>query len=245
MTSDSSIELVLVDFDDTLVNTGPRFQNARRSLIALMQEAGFDEELARRTLFDEVDPGMRARFGLGPKRMEPAFIETYRHLCELHGQRPDEDLLRRAGELGRSCYGPPPAFEGALDALRRLSMVHPTVVYTQSGDLEYQLSCVRGSGIIDIINESRVHICERKDADTFRRTVASYGVIDVAAAWMVGNSMRSDINPALEAGANAILVETHDPWEYDMVEPVSDTFHRVSSFPVAVELLITKPGTGS
>jgi putative hydrolase of the HAD superfamily len=240
-----NVELVLVDFDDTLVNTGPRFQSARRSLIALMQDAGFDAELARRTLFDEVDPGMRVKFGLGPKRMEPAFVETYRRLCELHGYNVDDDMAGRAGELGRACFGPPPAFEGALDALRRLSMVHPTVVYTQSGDIEYQLSCVRGSGIIEIINESRVHVCERKDADTFRRTVESYGVAEITAAWMVGNSMRSDINPALEAGANAILVETHDPWEYDMVDPVADTFHRVASFPVAVELLVTNTGTGT
>jgi FMN phosphatase YigB (HAD superfamily) len=56
---------------------------------------------------------------------------------------------------------------------------------------------------------------------------------------MVGNSIRSDINPALEAGANAILVETADPWEYDLVDPHSDLFHRVATFPQAVDLLLT------
>lgn len=233
------VDLVLVDFDDTLVDTGPRFQNARRALVALLVESGFDEELARDVLYNQVDPGMRVKYGLGPRRMEPAFVETYRRMCELAGATFQPDTEQRAAELGRACYGTPPLFEGAIDALRRLADVHPTVIYTQSGDLEYQLSCVRGAGIVDVIREDRVHVCAHKDAETFVRTVRSYGITDVTGAWMVGNSMRSDVNPALEAGANAILVETADPWEYDLVDPRSDAFHRVPTFTHAVELLIS------
>ena len=232
-------DLVLVDFDDTLVDTGPRFQNARRSLLALMRDAGFPEDAAYDMLYNQVDPGMRAKYGLGPRRMEPSFVTTYERLCELHGIAHDAAIAARCAELGRGVYGPPPAFEGALDALRRLSEHLPTVVYTQSGDMQYQLECVRGAGIIDIIREDRVRVCERKDAEMFLHTLSSYGVDDPARAWMVGNSMRSDINPALEAGANAILVETPDPWEYDLVDPFSDHFHRVPTFPHAVDLLLS------
>jgi putative hydrolase of the HAD superfamily len=232
-------DLVLVDFDDTLVDTGPRFQNARRSFLALMRDAGFAEDVAYDMLYNRVDPGMRAKYGLGPRRMEPAFLETYRRLCDLHGVAPDDDIAAHAAALGRSCYGPPPAFEGALDALRRLSSELPTVVYTQSGDLEYQLECVRGAGVIEIVTEQRIRVCAHKDADMFIRTLESYGVKDPAHAWMVGNSIRSDINPALEAGANAILVETSDPWEYDLVDPHSPHFHRVPTFPHAVDFLLT------
>jgi putative hydrolase of the HAD superfamily len=232
-------ELVLVDFDDTLVDTGPRFQNARRSLLALMKDAGFTEDAAYDMLYNQVDPGMRARYGLGPRRMEPSFVETYARLCEAHGIAPDDELAERCGALGRSVYGSPPAFEGALDALRRLTQHLPTVVYTQSGDMEYQLECVRGAGIIDIVREDRVRVCSRKDAGMFLHTLELYGVNDPSGAWMVGNSMRSDINPALEAGANAILVETPDPWEYDLVDPVADHFHRVPTFPHAVDLLLS------
>lgn len=232
-------DLVLVDFDDTLVDTGPRFQNARRALLLLMQEAGFTEEIAYDVLYNHVDPGMRAKYGLGPKRMEPAFIATYERLCEIHGVSADADIVRRSGELGRGVYGPPPAFEGALDALRRLSLHLPTIVYTQSGDAQYQLECVRGAGIIEVVTEDRVRVCDRKDAAMFMRTLGEYGVKDPSRAWMVGNSMRSDINPALEAGANAILVETPDPWEYDIVDPHSEHFHRVPTFPHAVDLLLS------
>jgi putative hydrolase of the HAD superfamily len=232
------IELVLVDFDDTIVDTGPRFQNARRSLLTLMQHAGFSEAVTYDMLYNQVDPGMRQQYGLGPRRMEPAFVATYERLCDLHGVAANADVRAQAAALGRSCYGAAPAFDGALAALKRLADAHPTLIYTQSGDMEYQLSCVRSSGIIDIINEERVHICGHKDAMEFQRTIQRFGVTNPEHAWMVGNSIRSDINPALEAGANAILVETTDPWEYDLVDPHSPHFHRVSSFPAAVELLL-------
>jgi putative hydrolase of the HAD superfamily len=237
---DGAVALVLVDFDDTLVDTAPRFQHARRSLLALLQESGFDAEAAHTMLYHEVDPAMREQYGLGPRRMEPAFVETYRRLCATHGTPEVAAVAARAAALGRGCYGPPPAFEGALDALRRLAAAHRTVVYTQSGDMEYQLENVRGTGIIDIVAEDDVRVCDRKDAAMFVETLASYGVDDPAAAWMIGNSIRSDINPALQAGANAILVETADPWEYDLVEPLSSRFHRVVSFPDAVDLLVPR-----
>jgi putative hydrolase of the HAD superfamily len=232
-------DLILVDFDDTLVDTGPRFQNARRALLALMREAGFADDVAYDVLYNQVDPVMRIRYGLGPRRMEPLFVATYERLCEVYGIAMDADFAERSAELGRGVYGPPPAFEGALAALRRLAAQLPTVVYTQSGDMQYQLGCIRGAGIIDIVREDRVRVCDRKEAETFLHTLTLYGVTDPARAWMVGNSMRSDINPALESGANAILVETPDPWEYDLVDPVSDLFHRVPTFPHAVDLLLS------
>jgi putative hydrolase of the HAD superfamily len=232
------IELVLVDFDDTLVDTGPRFQGARRALLSLLHKSGFDDDAANDMLFNQVDPGMRVRYGFGPRRMEPAFVETYRRLCAQGGIEEDPAITEQCAQLGRGCYGAPPAFDGALDALRRLAAAHPTVVYTQSGDMEYQLETVRGAGIIDIVTEDNVRISDRKDAEVFRQILDSYGVSDPEAAWMIGNSMRSDINPALEAGANAILVEANDPWEHDLVEPFSTRFHRVTTFTEAVDLLV-------
>lgn len=238
MKTNGIIDIVLVDFDDTLVDTGPRFQNARRSLITLLRDAGFDEDAARDMLFNRVDPGMREQFGLGPRRMEPAFVATYEKLCATHGRPVDPVVRERCAALGRGCYGAAPAFTGALDALRRLTGRHRTVIYTQSGDLEYQLGCVREAGIAEIVSEAQIHVCTRKDTDAFLTTLRTFGVRDPATAWMVGNSMRSDINPALEAGANAILVETADPWEYDLVTPVSSRFHRVTTFTAAVDLLV-------
>ena len=242
MSSVLSPQLVLVDFDDTLVDTAPRFQNARRELFRLLMEHGFAEPDVHRIHHEEVDPAMRKTYGLGPARMEPAFRATYESLCK-HGNSPvDGDVADRAAAIGRAVAGTPPVFDGALVALTRLAAQLPTVLYTQSGDFDYQLGCVQGSGVLDVLPLEKVRIVERKTTDQFRRTLQEFGIADPQRAWMVGNSMRSDINPALEAGANALYVESADPWEYDLVEPFSERFHTVGSFPEAVDFLLNGRG---
>jgi len=236
-----SVELVLVDFDDTLVDTAPRFQNARRGLFALLKAEGFDEEVVSRLHHEVVDPLMIERHGLGPRRLEHSFRETYVRVCELFGRGPVAEIADRCLELGRSVAGTPPMLDGALDALRRLSATLPTAIYTQAADREYQLACVRESMVVGIIPEERVMIRERKTVAAFRETLAHFGVEEPHTALMIGNSVRSDINPALEAGSRAILIETAEPWHFDVVDPVHDDFVRVPSFVDAVNLLL---GTG-
>ncbi len=235
----AQVELVLVDFDDTLVDTAPRFQTARRELFALLTSLGFDADVVRRTHHDEIDPLMRARFGLGPQRLEHAFRHTYEVLAQSAGMTLDDDLLEHCARLGRKVAGTPPLLNGALDALHRLAHSHPTVVYTQAGDADYQLACIRECGVLDVVRHERVRIAPSKTTEQFRAVLDEFEVHDPARAWMIGNSMRSDINPALENGANAIFVEVDDPWEFDIVDPVRPDFYRVRSFPEAVNLLLS------
>jgi putative hydrolase of the HAD superfamily len=240
-----SVELVLVDFDDTLVDTAPRFQNARRRFYALLAEAGLPVDRALRIHDDDVDPHHVARYGLGPHRMEPAFRETYVRLCDEVGAQLDHSLIDAFVGVARDVAGTPPCIDGAVVALRRLAAAHPTILYTQSGVPDYQLECIRGAGVLEVLAEERIRICERKTVDEFRSVIRAHGVADPARAWMIGNSIRSDINPALEAGANAILVEVDDPWAHDIMDPVSETFHRVRRFPHAVDLLVDGPYRGA
>jgi putative hydrolase of the HAD superfamily len=233
------IELVLVDFDDTLVDTAPRFQNARRAFYRLLADAGLPPETAIRIHDEQVDPRMRLKFGLGPHRIEHAFSETYVALCRELDADLDHALLTEISGIARAVPGTPPCIDGAIIALARLAATHNTVVYTQSGVPEYQLECVRGAGVLEVLPHERIRICAEKNADEFRRVMAEHDVSRPDAAWMIGNSMRADINPALEAGANAILVEVDDPWHHDHAEPLSDRFHRVRRFPQAVGLLET------
>ncbi len=233
------IALVLVDFDDTLVETAPRFLGARRALFARLAELGFSEEGASEVHHERVERDMMRRYGLGPARLEHSFRETYMVLCEEAGSRPDGDVAAALAGLGRTVAGTPPAIDGAIDALRALAAEVPTVLYTQAGDADYQLGCVRETGVLEVLPAEHVRICPRKTAEAFREAVGHYGV-PAEEAWMVGNSIRSDVNPALAAGANAILIELDDPWEFDLVEPLSDGFVRVRSFPEAVRFLLER-----
>ena len=239
----ANIALVLVDFDDTLVDTAPRFLGARRVLFTRLAHLGFDDARARVVHHEQIDPRMMRRYGFGPNRLAHSFRETYRVLCEEQGMAADEIVQAELEAIGQAVAGTPPLLDGALDALAELASRLPTALYTQSGDPEYQLQCVREAGVSEILGAERVRVCERKTADTFREALDHFRIADPALAWMVGNSMRSDVNPALTAGAHAILVDTPESWEFDVVEPVSPDFVHVRSFPDAVRFLLDLVGT--
>ena len=238
MPSNPQPQLVLVDFDDTLVDTAPRFAHARRRLFDLLAAQGFDPAAIDRVHHQDIDPAMRARHGFGPARLGPAFLETYRALCAAGGGTPDTAIEALCLELAASVAGTPPPLDGAIPALRRLAAALRTAIYTQAGDPAYQIGCLREAGALQAVGEARVRVVPVKTAATLRETLDAFDVTDPRAAWMVGNSIRSDINPALELGVNAILVEQADPWHHDVVDPIHHRFPRVPRFADAVEMLM-------
>ena len=231
-------KLVLVDFDDTLVETAPAFHGARGALFRKLGEEGFSEEDIRRVHFDEVDPELLKVHGMGPFRMAPSFRETYLRLCSTLGQPVDPEVADACEEFGRDFLGKPKVMDGSLEALRDLAAVFPTVVFSQAAQEQYQIGRIRDAGVMEILGEDQVRITERKTPKSFQEAVLHFGIQDASTAVMVGNSLRSDINPALSAGSEAILVEPYEMWHYDVVPPVSDDFLRFPTFPEAAAHLL-------
>jgi putative hydrolase of the HAD superfamily len=231
-------ELVLVDFDDTLVETAPAFQEARDALFQRLEEEGFGREDAFRVHHEEVEPELLPKLGMGPFRMEPSFRETYRRICREKGRTPDPAVVDACGRLGRDFMGRPRVMDGSLEALRRLAGRFPTVLYSQAAQPEYQMGRIRDAGVQEVLPEERIRITSLKTTEAFLETLHAFGVRDPAQATMVGNSLRSDINPALTAGAQAILVVPYEMWHYDNVPPVSTDFRRFTTFPEAVDHIL-------
>src|SRR5690625_449847 len=121
-------EIVLVDFDDTLVETAPRFRRAREALFARLGELGFDDATARHVHHHEVDPVVLERYGLGPSRLGPAFRETYLALCARARREPDPVTADALAALADDVAGPPPPLDGAIEALARLAERWPTAL---------------------------------------------------------------------------------------------------------------------
>jgi len=231
-------KLVLVDFDDTLVETAPAFHGARGALFRKLEEEGFSEEDIRRVHFDEVDPELLKKHGMGPFRMAPSFRETYLHLCASFGRTADQAVADSCEAFGRDFLGKPKVMDGSLEALEALASAYPTAVFSQAAQKEYQMGRIRDAGVLKILTEDQVRITELKTPDSFRDVLVSFGIQDPSTAVMIGNSLRSDINPALAAGSEAILVEPYEMWHYDVVPPLSDDFLKFSNFPEAAAHLL-------
>ena len=79
----------------------------------------------------------------------------------------------------------------------------------------FSLVKVQLSGLIDRFDA--VVVAREKDVPAYRELVAGHA-IDRARAWMVGNSPRSDINPALEAGLHAIYIPHPHTWRLERAD---------------------------
>lgn len=232
---------ILVDFDDTLVDTAPRFHVRREKLFRFLAGEGFSRDTSERVHHEVVDQELLALMGFGPFRLGPSFRDTYVRLCLEAEQLPDPEVARAAEALATGIESPPPLLPGALDALRELAAHRSVGIYTQSHFAEYQLGCVEAAGILEVVARSRVRITPEKTPDAFRAALAHFRVGRAEAAWMVGNSIRSDINPALAAGGRATWIDTDLVWHYDRASPIHTDFQRATSFPDAVRQLLEAP----
>src|SRR5687768_12128609 len=95
-------------------------------------------------------------FGFGPQWLEHSFSGIYEALCSAYGHMLDEEIILCACRLGQSVAGAPPFFDGAVSAFERFARALLIVLYTQSGDVDYQMLCVQASGILDVIPVDRV-----------------------------------------------------------------------------------------
>ena len=64
-----------------------------------------------------------------------------------------------------------------------------------------------------------IHVVREKVTAVFQQLIAQYG-LESERTWMVGNSPRSDINPALEAGISAVHIPHSNTWSFEQQEIV-------------------------
>ena len=200
---------LLIDADDTLWENNIYFEQAIHAFITFLDHSRLSREEVRAVL-DEVERLM----GYGSANFTKSLVETYRRLAEKDLQEEDIEQVRRFGEQIHS--QPLQLLEGVPETLEYLSPRHDLVLLTK-GDIEEEKLKVERSGIEAFFRQ--VVIVLEKDIATYRHVISEVGV-DPQQTWMVGNSPRSDINPALAAGLNAVYIPHPHTWhlEHEEVE---------------------------
>jgi putative hydrolase of the HAD superfamily len=103
--------------------------------------------------------------------------------------------------------------DGVREAIAELAASFPLLLITK-GDLLHQETKLAGSGLGH--HFTGIEIVSEKDAGTYRSVMRRYGV-EPRRFVMVGNSLRSDILPALEAGAHAVYIPYEGTWIHEHV----------------------------
>ena len=205
---------VIFDGDDTLWNTEHLYDDARSRARVIVDESGLDgamwEERER-----SIDVENVANFGYSMERFPASCVQAYEDLCRQTAQPPDTKTAERIRQAARSVFEQdPPLVPGAREALTLLRAKGARLALLTKGDRELQSRRIERSGLSGLFDVIR--IVPEKSPAVIRDVVAALGV-DISSAWMVGNSVRSDVIPAMKAGLRAVQIPAH-VWEYERTQ---------------------------
>ncbi|HWX17453.1 MAG TPA: HAD family hydrolase [Chthoniobacterales bacterium] len=202
---------IIFDGDDTLWWSERLYDDARSRARHIVEKSGLDgAEWERRERV--LDVQNVARFWFSLQRFPTSCVEAYGELCKVKGQRIDASVAEQIRNTAESAFtGEARIVAGAKTVLTRLRSRGVRLALLTKGDPELQARRIEQSGLAKFFHVIR--IVPEKSPDVIREVVAALGV-DTRCAWMVGNSMRSDILPAVEAGVRAVRIPAH-VWEHE------------------------------
>ena len=199
---------LIIDADDTLWENNIYFEAAFAKFVAYLDHSSLGPDEVRRVL-DEIELANMKTHGYGSLNYGRNLQICYQRLAEREVGA--SDLRAVMGIAERILEAPLELIGGVPETLEYLAMRHDLTLFTKGHPEEQKLKIDRsGLGIYF----GHLAIVKEKDTEAYRRLAREHGM-DPARAWMVGNSPKSDINPALEAGLNAVFVPHERTWELE------------------------------
>lgn len=213
-------QTILFDMDDTLIHCNKFFDLVIEQFADQMETwfHGYHlsmEEVKKKQAQIDLDRVLAS--GFAPDHFPHSFVETYEFYCDLTGRAPLPDEIERLMELGASVYGhsiePYPYMEETLERL--LAAGHELHLYT-GGDPAIQMRKVTEAQLEKYFGDN-IHVTRHKNIEFLEQLLMSKA-LDRRNTWMIGNSLRTDVIPALKAGIHAIFMPAELEWSYNQVE---------------------------
>ncbi|HEY0785856.1 MAG TPA: HAD family hydrolase [Acidobacteriaceae bacterium] len=196
---------LLIDADDTLWENNVYFEQAIASFLSLLDHTPHAPEQLRDHL-NRIESETVREHGYGTGSFERSLLRCYEELT--HQPLGERERLRIRGFAQSIVEAEIQLLPGVREALPRLAERHRLLLVTKGNHAE-QADKLSRSGLAP--HFTAVEILREKDAATYRE-LAHRRQLATASTWMIGNSPRSDINPALEAGFHAAYLRYHSTW---------------------------------
>jgi putative hydrolase of the HAD superfamily len=198
-------QTLLFDADDTLWENNIYFERAIAAFISYLDHRVHTMEEVREHL-NNTERATVAEHGYGLNSFRRSLVRCFEELTlePVTPARHDrivsfvDSIAEQEIEL----------LPGVQETLAELSARHRLLLVTK-GDLKEQTGKLERSGLAPYFSE--VEVLAEKHADAYRTLARRHG-FEAGNTWMVGNSPRSDINPALAAGLNAIFIPHDFTW---------------------------------
>lgn len=212
---------LLFDADDTLWENNVYFERAFADFVVhLNHEHLTTAEI--QAVMDELQLANRAAHGYGARSFARSLRDTFQRITCLPDDDRELDTVERIGL--RILDQDFEIMDGVLATIDALRPRHDLMMVTK-GHHDEQKAKVERSGID--AHFDAVVIVDEKDEHVYRSLVESLD-LDPRRTWMIGNSPRSDINPALRAGLNAVYIPHPRTWHLEVEEVVESLDPSVS-----------------
>ena len=214
------VTTVGLDADDTLWHNETIFRLSQKRFAELL--ADHAEEPVMMDRLAQVERRNLRLYGYGVKGFTLSMLETAMELCD--GSAPPH-IVREILAAGREMLvHPVETLPGVDETLAELAENYRLVLVTK-GDLIDQERKLAASRLGVLF--AAVEIVSEKDRSTYDRVFARHGS-GAAEAVMAGNSMKSDVLPAIEAGAWAAHIPYHITWAHELADAPEGNARYVS-----------------
>ena len=206
------IKIIAFDADDTLWSNEPFFQDIEREYTGLLSSYGEPKEISAELFHTEMDN--LERYGYGAKGFTLSMIETALRISK---QKVPSETIEKVLLLGKSLLDMPikllPEVEETLEILKQ-SKRYQLVVATK-GDLLDQQRKLQRSGLSPYFDH--VEIMSDKTEKEYAKLIENLRITPNQFL-MVGNSLKSDIQPVLALGGYAMHIPFEIMWQHEVVE---------------------------
>jgi len=202
---------LIIDADDTLWENNVFFEKAIVDFISQLEYLGYTPDYVRHILNETERRNIR-QHGYGVRSFRRSLEETYLKLAGNMARREVvKNIEQTAAELENT---PPQILEGVPETLAYLAKRHRLILLAK-GEAAEQAGKVERSGLQSYFDS--IEIVIEKDMSVFKRLIEEFKIVK-SQGWMVGNSPATDINPALQAGLNAVFIPHASTWSVDKGE---------------------------
>ncbi|HWX65645.1 MAG TPA: HAD family hydrolase [Rhodanobacter sp.] len=231
------LQLIGFDGDDTLWHSEGYYQQANEAFAAIVgRYVDLGDQQVHDTMLATEQRNLKL-FGYGAKGMALSMVET---AIAVSAGRITASDIHRLIELGKTVLQHPvELLPGIREAVEAVAQHHAVVLITK-GDLFHQEKKVAQSGLAGLFR--RIEIVSEKNVDTYRRVLAEFHLQPMQFA-MIGNSLRSDIEPVVRLGGWGVHLPYHVTWAHEQEHGLGDDEQRVitvqapSAIPTAVAQL--------
>jgi len=221
------IKAIIFDLDDTLVKTSKLYSQAREDFYQLIKKYEITSSNIEKVLnkLDEIDIKNVLKYGFSRERYPISLGETYEFFAKRNEQKIDEKIRKEFEEIGWKVYQKVPELVEDVYFVLDLLVKKYTLVLATLGDPIVQENKLKLTGLKKYF--SKVYIMKYKNIEEYEDIIKEMK-LKRQETWLVGNSIRSDLNPGLKLGLNCILIPFF-AWKFEEEKPISNNFLQLNS----------------